>query len=44
MQERIPLGRTYKYNSTNRVLKGYWYVQETVPLGRTYIYNSGNCL
>ena len=30
----IPLGMTYKYNSKNRLPKGYSCGQETMPLGR----------
>ena len=41
---RMPLGRTYKYNSRNRLEKDCRYTQETIPPGRTYKYNSRNLL
>ena len=44
MQETMPLGRTYKYNSRNRLSNGYSYVKEKTPSGRTYMNNSRNHL
>ena len=44
MQETMSLGRTYKYNSRNRIPKGCCCVLETMLLGRTYMYNSANLL
>ena len=44
MQETMPPGRTYKYNSRNRLSNGYGYVKEKMPSDRNYMNNSRNHL
>ena len=40
MQETMPLGRTYMYDSGCRISRGCCCMHETMPLGRTYMYDS----